>query len=389
MLRSRHGNGRADMRSTETKSRVDGQSNSRPIVVKVGTTTLCGDGRRPLPERLSAIVGQLAALHKSGRSLVLVTSGAIATGGATLGTGGSPSLAERQALAAVGQPLLMREYAHRFARRKITVAQLLLTGDDLAVRRRYLNARNTVVALLRRRIIPIVNENDTVATDEIRIGDNDTLSAQVAILVGADLLCVLSDVDGLYTGDPRQDPAARPIPEVTVITPEIERAARRTLSAVGTGGMSTKVAAARLATAAGCTVVVADGRTPRVLERVAAGERLGTWFLPATRAVAGRKRWLVARGRARGRIVVDDGAAQALRERGRSLLPSGISEVQGAFDAGDLVTVVDRTGREIARGITAHGRAALDRMKGRRSGEIAGIAEGRIEAIHRDNLVLS
>lgn len=377
------------MRSAESKTRRDGPGLLRPIVVKVGTTTLCGDGRRPLPARLSSIVGQLASLHRSGRSVVLVTSGAIATGGAALGLDGSPSLAERQALAAVGQPLLMREYARRFARYRIHVAQLLLTADDLSVRRRYLNARNTVVALLRRRIIPIVNENDTVATDEIRIGDNDMLSAQVAILVGADFLCVLSDVDGLYTGDPRRDPAARPIPEVAAFTPEIERAARRTLSALGTGGMSTKVAAARLATAAGCTVVVTDGRTPRVLERVAHGERLGTWFLPASRAVAGRKRWLVARGRARGRIVVDDGAAQALRERGRSLLPSGISEVQGTFDAGDLVTVVDRSGHEIARGITAHGRVTLDLMKGRRSSEIAGIAGGRIEAIHRDNLVLS
>ncbi|MGH6961085.1 MAG: glutamate 5-kinase, partial [Dongiaceae bacterium] len=314
------------MRITESKSRGDGPGSPRPIVVKVGTTTLCGDDRRPLPGRLSAIVGQLAALHRSGRSLVLVTSGAIATGGAALAQAGSPSLAERQALAAVGQPLLMRDYARRFAKYGIRVAQLLLTADDLAVRRRYLNARNTVVALHRRRIIPIVNENDTVATDEIRIGDNDTLSAQVAILVAADLLCILSDVNGLYTGDPRRDPAARPIPEVTAITPEIERAARRTMSAVGTGGMSTKVAAARLATAAGCTVVVTDGRTPRVLQRVAGGERLGTWFLPAPRAVAGRKRWLVASVRARGRIVVDDGAAQALRERGRSLLPSGISE---------------------------------------------------------------
>ncbi len=377
------------MRRSDTRSRGHGPASPRPIVVKVGTTTLCGDGRRPLPGRLSTVVGQLVHLHRDGRSVVLVTSGAIATGGSAVGQAGSPSLAERQALAAIGQPLLMREYARRFARYHIRVAQLLLTADDLAVRRRYLNARNTVMALLRRRIIPIVNENDTVATEEIRIGDNDTLSAQVAILVGADLLCVLSDVDGLYTADPRRDPAARRIPEVLAITPEIERAARHTISGVGTGGMSTKVAAARLATAAGCTVVVTDGRTPHVLERVARGERVGTWFLPASRAVAGRKRWLVARGRARGRLVIDDGAAQAVRERGRSLLPSGISEVQGTFDAGDLVTVVDRAGHEIARGIAAHGRAALDLMKGRRSSEIAGIAGGRIEAIHRDNLVLS
>jgi glutamate 5-kinase len=362
---------------------------SRPLVVKVGTSTLCGDGRRPLPGRLAAIADQIAALHRAGHSVVLVTSGAIATGAAEVGGAPAGSLAERQALAAVGQPVLMREYARRFAQHGVRVAQVLLTADDLVVRRRYLNARNTVTALLRRRIVPIVNENDTVATEEIRIGDNDTLSAQVAILVGADLLCILSDTDGLYTGDPRRDPAARHLREIPVITPEVERAARRTRSAVGTGGAATKVGAARLATAAGCTVVVADGRTPRVLERVATGERLGTWFLPAPRAVAGRKRWLVARGRVRGRLVVDDGAVAALRERGRSLLPSGISEVQGIFDAGDLVLVVDRAGREVGRGIARHGRAALEAMKGRRSGEIGALAGTRIEAIHRDDLVLS
>jgi glutamate 5-kinase len=361
----------------------------RPLVVKVGTSTLCGDSRRPLPGRLSAIVEQMAALHSAGRSVILVTSGAIATGAAEVGGTRTPTLAERQALAAIGQPLLMRDYARRFAQRGIRVAQLLLTADDLAVRRRYVNARNTVATLLRRRIVPIVNENDTVATDEIRIGDNDTLSAQVAILVGAELLCILSDVDGLYTGDPRRDPGAQRIPEITRITAEIERAARRTPSEVGTGGAATKVAAARLATAAGCTVVVTDGRTARAIERVAAGERLGTWFLPAPRAVSGRKRWLVARGRARGRIVIDDGAVAALRERGRSLLPSGISELQGAFDAGDLVAVVDRAGREIGRGIARHGRAALEAMKGRRSAEFAALTGDRVEAIHRDDLVLS
>lgn len=369
---------------------TDGRTRGGPLVVKVGTTTLCGQGRKPDPARLAAIVEQVAALHRTGRAVILVTSGAIATGAAEVGQAGPAStMAERQALAAVGQPILMREYGRLFSARGLCTAQVLLTADDLAVRRRYLNARNTMSALLRRRIIPIVNENDTVATEEIRIGDNDTLSAQVAILVGADLLCILSDVDGLYTGDPRRDPSARRIPEVTRITPEIERAARRTDSAVAVGGMITKLTAARLATAAGCTVVVADGSTPEVLRRIVGGERLGTRFPPAARAVGGRKRWLVASGRVRGRLVVDDGAARALRERGRSLLPSGIREVHGAFDAGDLVAVVDATGREIARGIAAYDRAALDQMKGRRSAEIAVLAGGRIEAIHRDDLVLS
>jgi glutamate 5-kinase len=373
-------------------ARADGQAgpSKRPIIVKVGTSTLCGDGWTPLPSRLAAITSQIGALHREGRPVVLVTSGAIATGAADVGLAGQRvSMAERQALAAVGQPILMREYGRRFARWGIRVAQVLLTADDLTVRRRYLNARNTITALLRRRIVPIINENDTVATEEIRIGDNDTLSAQVAILVGAELLCILSDVDGLYTSDPRRDPAARPIREVHTITPETERIARRSASSVGTGGMITKIAAARLATAAGCEVVITDGTTRRVLERIAAGEHLGTRFLPAARSITGRKRWLVARGRVRGRIIVDDGAVRALRERGRSLLPSGISGVEGTFEAGDLVAVVDSAGREVGRGIAAHDRATVDRMKGRRGADLAGLVGARIEAIHRDNLVIS
>lgn len=360
-----------------------------PIVVKVGTTTLCGETGRPQPTRLAGIVSQISALHRAGRAVVLVTSGAIAAGASEIGRPrGTATMAERQAMAAIGQPMLMREYSRHFATRGIRVAQVLLTGDDLAVRRRYLNARNTMTALLRGRVVPIVNENDTVATDEIRIGDNDTLSAQVAILVGADLLCILSDVDGLYTGDPHRDPAARRIPEVRMIGPEIERLARRSASRLGTGGMLTKLTAARMATAAGCAVVVADGRTPRVIERIAAGERLGTWFLPGS-GVSGRRRWLVASARVRGRLVVDDGAAKAVREGGRSLLPSGITDVQGLFDAGDLVAVVDAAGREIARGVAAHSHSALQKMKGRRSHETGGLSAGHTEAIHRDNLVLS
>jgi glutamate 5-kinase len=361
----------------------------RPVVVKVGTTTLCGESGRPQAVRLRSIVSQVAAVHRAG-PVILVSSGAIATGAAEVGRPpGALSMADRQALAAIGQPMLMREYSRAFGARGIRVAQVLLTGDDLAVRRRFVNARQTMAALLRRRVVPIVNENDTVATDEIKIGDNDTLSAQVAILLDASLLCILSDVDGFYTSDPHRDAGATRIPEVRAIGPDLERLARRSDSALGTGGMLTKLAAARLATAAGCTVVVASGRTPRVLERIASGERLGTWFLPTLGALRGRKRWLLASVRVRGRLVVDAGAASALRDRGRSLLPSGVVDLQGAFEAGDLVAVFDEAGREIARGTVSHGRAVLERMKGQRSDEIADMAAGRVEAIHRDNLVLS
>jgi glutamate 5-kinase len=362
---------------------------TRPLVLKIGTTTLCGDAGRPQPARFAGIASQVAALHRAGRPVVVVSSGAIATGRGVVGGARKESLADRQALAAVGQPLLMREYDRHFSARGIKVAQVLLTGEDMMARRRYLNARNTFAALLRRRIVPIVNENDTVATDEIKIGDNDTLSAQVAVLVGAELLCILSDVDGLYTADPRRDASAQRIREVHAITPEVERAARRSASDVGTGGMQTKIAAARLAMAAGCAVVIADGRTPRVVERVAGGERLGTWFLPPGRGLTGRKRWLVARGRVRGQVVVDDGAVRAIREEGRSLLPSGIQEARGAFGAGDLIAVLDARGREVARGVAGHDRATIDAMKGQRSEQIRGLAGRQIEAIHRNDLVLS
>jgi glutamate 5-kinase len=365
------------------------REDGRPVVVKVGTTTLCGDALRPQAARFSSLAAQVAALHRAGRPVVVVSSGAIATGRGHIGGPRVESLADRQALAAVGQPLLMREYDRHFGARGIKIAQVLLTGDDLMVRRRYLNARNTFAGLLRRRIVPIVNENDTVATDEIKIGDNDTLSAQVAILVGAELLCILSDVDGLYTADPRRDPGARRIQELRAITPEVERAARRSTSEVGTGGMQTKLSAARLAMTAGCVVVIADGRTPRVVERVAGGERLGTWFIPPNRGLTGRKRWLAARGRVRGHVVVDDGAVLAIRERGRSLLPSGIKEARGAFSAGDLIAVLNSSGAEVARGIAGHDRATIDAMKGRRSDQLKGLVGGRIEAIHRDHLVLS
>lgn len=273
---------------------------TRRLVVKVGTSTLTGGNLRLDAHRLDAIVRQLVTLHRRGLDVTLVTSGAIVTGAARLGLPSTQrSIPERQALAAIGQAMLMHEYESRFAAGGVVVAQLLLTAGDFDHQRAYLNARNAIEELLRHRVIPIVNENDTVATEEIRIGDNDTLSARVAAFVSAELLCILSDVDGLYTADPRSDPTAVRLETVEHLTQEIETFARRTSSVTGVGGMVTKVEAARMATASGTAVVIVNGALPDVLLRVLDGESLGTRFLPWPKPLRGRQRWLALRTRVR------------------------------------------------------------------------------------------
>lgn len=363
---------------------------ARRLVLKVGTSTLTAGAYALSADRLDALVAAIACCKRDGRDVVLVTSGAIVTGASRLGLKAPPrAMPDRQALAAVGQAILMHEYDRRFAGHGILVGQVLLTAGDFDHRRRYLNARNTLEALLRRGAVPIVNENDTVATEEIRIGENDTLSARVAALIDADLLCILSDVDGLYTGDPRKDPNATRITVVDRITRKLETFAAETGSLTGVGGMATKVRAARMATASGVEVVIAHGGDPDVVARVLAGEDAGTRFRAQATPLRGRRRWLALRTRVRGQLRIDAGAAAAVRDRGKSLLPSGITAVDGDFEAGDVVSILGPDGDEIGRGVSTYNREDLDRIKGRRSPEAAAILGVHvIEAVHRDNMVV-
>jgi len=362
------------------------------LVVKCGTSTLtAGTSRLALP-RLVEIARQIAQLRVTTPEMIVVTSGAVAAGRERLNLTQLPKdLPVKQMLSAIGQPRLMALYEQIFGLYGLTIAQVLLTRSDLADRRRYLNSRNTLTALLEHGIIPIINENDTVATEEIRVGDNDNLSALVANLIDADLLVLLTDQAGLYTADPQIDPNARLV--VDVIEPEIPaalwQAAGGSASGLGTGGMITKLQAADLARRSGATVVIANGSEPNVLLRLAAGEQLGTWFQPTATSVESRKRYILAGGRAPGSISADEGAARAL-QRGGSLLPVGVTAIEGAFERGDTIQVFNAIGREVARGIVNYEAADLARICGHQSSEIEtllGYTYGA-EVIHRNNLVL-
>lgn len=362
----------------------------RRIVLKVGTSTLTGGRAEVDPRRVTAVAEDVAAAVRRGREVLLVSSGAIAAGAGLLGR--RPPirrLSEKQALAAVGQPVLMQRYAAAFERLGLRVGQVLLTRRDFASRRQYVNARQTLLALLAGGIVPVINENDTVATEEIQIGDNDTLSGLVASLVDADLLVILSDVDGLMTADPRRSRTARLIPLVDRIDTAILQAARRTSSAQGVGGMVTKIEAARIATESGVAAVIANGALARPLGRLLQGEPHGTVFRPAERAPSARRRWLAFGLPVRGALVIDDGAREALR-RGGSLLPAGLVAVEGTFAAGEAVAIRDARGQEVARGLVNYPSAQLLRIKGVRSAEIAGVLGGKPhdEVVHRDNLAL-
>ncbi len=360
-------------------------------MLKVGTSTLTG-GRAVLdPRRITLLAEDVAAVVRQDRQVLVVSSGAIVTGSGLLGhRRPARDLAVKQALAAVGQPLLMQRYAAAFNTVELHVGQVLLTQRDFAIRRQYVNARRTVEALLALGVIPIINENDTVATEEIQIGDNDTLSALVASLVGADLLVILSDVEGLMTADPRRHRDARLIPVVARIDAAIVAAARRTPSAQGVGGMATKISAARTATASGVVTVVTSGAGPRPLSRWLGGEQHGTMFLPERRPLSSRRRWLALDFPVRGALVIDDGARDAIR-RGGSLLAAGVVEVQGTFESGEAVVIRDTRGEELARGVASYPSGQVVRIKGTRSAEIArvlGVKAPR-EVVHRDNLVLA
>jgi glutamate 5-kinase len=365
------------------------------IVAKFGTDLLTGGTDHFDQPVISGLVAQIAYLHQQGRELLVVSSGAIAAGRQKLGlTRKIRGIPFRQVMASVGQSRLMNTYEQLFDEHGIKVAQALLTKNDLSDRAGYLNTRNTLLALLELGVVPIVNENDVVAVDEIqegRFGDNDNLSAMVANLIDADLLLLLGDIGGLYTGDPHHRPDAHFIPQVDKIDKEIERLASGTASEFGTGGMITKIEAARLATASGVTVVIADGREPDVITRLANGETIGTRFIPKTTRLESRQRWMLSGLSTKGKLVVDAGAATALRKQNRSLLAAGIERSEGRFQRGDIVEIHDPDGVRIGCGITNYGSADIEVLKGAHSGRIAELLghDYGSEVVHRNNLVVS
>lgn len=362
-------------------------SNVRCMVVKVGTAVLTGEDGQLDRRRITHIANQLAALHARGVRVTLVTSGAVGAGIGLTGQVRRPrSMPLLQATAAVGQPGLMAIYAKALARHKIHAGQVLLSRHDFEERVRYVNIRNTIEALHRLGAIPIINENDTIAIEELdRFADNDTIAAFTTNLLRADLLVILSVVDGLLDGNGHR---------VDLVTHADDKAAglvRKDKSSLGSGGMATKLGAARLVTDAGEPVVIANGKQDKVLLKLLDGERVGTIFTPATRKLSARQRWLCSAVRPVGKIVVDAGAAQAVLQQGRSLLARGITHVSGTFDRGTIVRVVTPDGKTIAHGISHYNHEELSRIKGRKSNEFAAILgrPGTEEVIHRDNLVLT
>ncbi len=364
---------------------------ARRVVIKVGSALLVDSQTGQLNRAwLETLASDVHALRMRGQDVLLVSSGAIALGRRQLGLEpGKLKLEESQAAAAVGQIRLAHAWKDVLERHGHTVAQILLTFGDTEERRRYLNARSTLGTLLRLGAIAVINENDTVATSEIRYGDNDRLAARVAQMMSADCLVLLSDVDGLYTADPTRDPNAQFIPEIRRITPEIERMAGGASSAVGSGGMATKVAAAKIAVTAGCHMCVAAGREMHALRRIEEGARC-SWFYPSATPATVRKQWIAGTLKPAGEVYVDAGAAQALRS-GKSLLPAGVTRVLGSFERGDALVVRDAEGLEIARGLSAYSSVDMQRLQGRKSAEIETLLgfRGRDEVIHRDDLVIT
>jgi len=366
-------------------------SNIKRIVIKIGSRILADEAGELNSGWIAGLSTEVARQRQAGREVILVTSGAIAAGRSALGLSSRPkTIPQKQAAAAIGQSRLMRAYEDAFAAHGINVAQLLLTRGDLADRTRYLNARATLETLLECGVVPIINENDTVAVDEIKFGDNDNLSALVTNLIDAGLLVILTDIDGLYDADPRKHPEARLVSVVKTVTKELERAAGGSGSTVGTGGMATKLAAAKKAGKSGAATLIVNGAEPAIVSRVLAGESAGTIILPAASSLTSRKHWLAFTLRPQGKITVDAGASSVLRSEGRSLLPSGVMSVEGNFERGACVRICDPDGNEFARGIADYAGSEIEQILGHRSSEIEEILGYRYgdEIIHRDNLVL-
>ncbi len=361
------------------------------MVIKIGTRVLTDEGGHLSPPVFDSIADQVVHLRETGRQVILVSSGAIAAGRALLrGAAREASIPAKQALAAVGQARLMGMYQRALDRHGKTAAQVLLTRDDLGHRRRYLNARNTLIKLLQLGVVPIVNENDTVMVEEIKFGDNDNLSAHVGVLVDADLLVLLTDTPGLCTGHGEGVGPGEPLSFVGEITPEIRGLAKGPCDPLGTGGMSTKIEAVQTAVQAGLPAVIAHGKRPNVIIEILEGKAVGTFFAPSRDRLTHKKHWIAYSLPKRGEIVLDEGAVRAILYDGRSLLPSGIVEVRGRFDTGEMVACLDREGREHARGLTHYGSEEIKRIAGQNSSRIEEILGYRIgdEVIHRDELVI-
>ena len=368
-----------------------GLKKAKRIVVKVGTSTITYHTGKLNLHRIEELVRELADLTNQGYEMVLVTSGAVAAGMDRIGCGERPkTMPEKQALAAIGQGMLMHIYETLFAEYGQTAAQVLLTRENSVRHNQYTNSRNALLALLRLGAVPVINENDAIAVEELKIGDNDTLSATVATLVDADLLIILSDVEGLYTANPQQTKDAKLLGQVDEITPEIEAMAGGAGSQLGTGGMYTKMQAARIAVNSGVTMVIASGSRHGVLRDVLTGQLVGTLFAAKEEHLKARKGWLAFGRRLDGDIVVDDGCARAMLTGGSSLLAAGIVAVDGDFAAGNTVRVLNQQQREIARGIVNYDTESVRKIMGRQTNEIAAVLPGKVpdEVIHRDNMVL-
>ena len=361
------------------------------IVIKLGTSILTGGTRNLDHPRMVELVRQCAELYHKGHDIVICTSGAVAVGRARLGFPElPPTIASKQLLAAVGQSRLMLTWERFFEIYNIHVGQILLTRADVENRHRFLNARDAFSALLEHRIVPIVNENDAVATEEIKVGDNDNLSALVATLVSADLLLLLTDQSGLFTADPRKDPNAQLIPEVHKIDETLRGLAGGSVSGLGVGGMHTKLQAVDTARRAGADVIITSGQLPNVILRVANGEALGTRFPVEGNRLDGRRQWIGAGPRPAGKLYIDEGAVRAICQQGKSLLPAGIRRVEGDFQRGDPVAILGLDGREVARGLSAYGTHDMEKIAGSKSNQIIerlGYAYGDV-AVHRNDMIL-
>ena len=365
---------------------------SRRVVIKVGSAVLTSSEQGLDQKRIARLAADIAAIMDQGREVILVSSGAIAAGLAKLGLKKTKSmpLSLKQAAAAVGQSSLMWAYEKTFAAHDKKVAQVLLTREDLSNRTRFLNARNTLHTLLDHDVIPIINENDTVSVDEIKFGDNDNLSGMVTHLVDADLLVILSDIDGLFTADPKIEPTATLIPLVEKITSEMERGAGDAFTSVGTGGMRSKLMTAKKVGSFGAHMVILNGKKNNALQDLFAGSTVGTLFLPKSEIQDSRKHWIAYTVKCNGRVVVDAGAREALVNKGKSLLPGGVVEVEGNFKIGDCVTCVDHAGTAFGRGLVKYSSDELDRIKGLKTTQIESVLGHKDydEVIHRDDLVI-